>query len=65
VRFSFSAEQQDFYPVVALCKVMRVSRSGYYAYLQRLQHAPTVQEVEELKLVIEIKRFTKKAKAIR
>jgi len=62
VRFSFIAEQQAFYPVVALCRVMRVSRSGYYAYLQRLQHAPTAQEVEEIKLVTEIKNIHEESK---
>lgn len=62
MRFEFIAEQKVHYPVVALCKVMRVSRSGYYGYLQRLKHAPTAQEVEELQLVAEIRSIHEESK---
>ena len=62
VRFSFIAEQQVFYPVIILCKVMRVSRSGYYGYLQRLERAPTAKKVKESKLVNEIKAIHEESK---
>jgi putative transposase len=35
VRFDFIRRQMKAYPVTVLCKVMRVSRSGFYQYLKR------------------------------
>jgi transposase InsO family protein len=35
------------YPVTVLCKVMRVSRSGFYDYLKRFQRGPFLDPSEE------------------
>jgi transposase InsO family protein len=35
------------YPVTVLCQVMRVSRSGFYDYLQRFQQGPILDPDEE------------------
>jgi putative transposase len=35
------------YPVTVLCKVMRVSRSGFYDYLKRFQQGPVFDPYEE------------------
>jgi putative transposase len=35
------------YPVTVLCKVMRVSRSGFYDYLKRFQQGPVLDPDEE------------------
>ena len=33
MRFDFIRREKEAYPVTLLCRVMRVSRSGFYAYL--------------------------------
>jgi transposase InsO family protein len=38
MRFGFIRQQMKAYPVTVLCKVMEVSRSGFYGYLQRFNH---------------------------
>ena len=50
------------YPVVILCKVMHVSRSGYYAYLKRAQRQPSPGEVDTVRLVAEIKAIHEESK---
>jgi len=35
IRFASIERYQDKYPVIAMCSFFQVSRSGYYAYLQR------------------------------
>jgi putative transposase len=40
VRFGFIRRQMKAYPVTVLCKVMRVSRSGFYQYLKRMNQGP-------------------------
>jgi putative transposase len=35
VRFSFIATEKAWYPVALMCRVLHVSRSGYYAWCQR------------------------------
>ena len=35
MRYSFIQEHEELYPVSQLCRVMQVSRSGYYAWLKR------------------------------
>lgn len=62
MRFSFIAEQHDLYPVVTLCKVMKVSRSGYYDYLKRVQRQPSPGEVDRVKLIAEIKAIHEESK---
>ena len=34
MRFDFIRQQKKAFPVTLLCKVMRVSRSGFYQYLK-------------------------------
>jgi len=47
VRFGFIRQQMKAYPVTVLCQVMRVSRSGFYDYLQRFQQGPILDPDEE------------------
>ena len=46
MRFGFIRQQMKAYPVTVLCKVMRVSRSGFYQYLKRICHRPENDPVE-------------------
>jgi hypothetical protein len=39
MRFGFIRQQMKAYPVTVLCKVMEVSRSGFYDYLHRLSRS--------------------------
>ncbi|MDM3871056.1 IS3 family transposase [Porticoccus sp. W117] len=41
LRYGFIAQQKKAYPVAVLCRVMQVSRSGFYSYLKR---PPSPQE---------------------
>jgi len=47
VRFDFIRQQMKAYPVIVLCQVMRVSRSGFYDYLNRFQQGPDLDPYEE------------------
>ena len=40
MRFGFIRQQMKAYPVTVLCKVMRVSRSGFYDFLKRFKQGP-------------------------
>ena len=62
VRFAFIAEQQDIYPVVTPCKVMKVSRSGFYSYLKRSEREPTEREKETTMLITAIKVIYEESK---
>jgi len=44
VRFSFIATEKACYPVALLCRVLKVSRSGYYAWHQRPAATRTRQD---------------------
>jgi putative transposase len=44
VRFAFIATEKALYPVTLLCRVLQVSRSGFYAWQQRPAAARTVQD---------------------
>ena len=35
MRFAFIATEQACYPIALMCRVLQVSRSGYYAWYQR------------------------------
>jgi putative transposase len=54
VRFAFIAPLRAFYPVALLCKVMKVSRSGFYSYLARVHQKPSVREQENASLLAQI-----------
>lgn len=42
------AEHQNTWPVTVLCEVLEVSRSGFYAYLQRHASSPIDRQGVEL-----------------
>lgn len=63
MRFEFIANQATHYPVVILCKVMHVSRSGYYDYLKRAQRQPSPGEVDTVRLIAEIKAIHEESKS--
>ena len=42
MRYGFIRQQMKAYPVTVLCRVMRVSRSGFYDYLHRYRSAPSM-----------------------
>jgi putative transposase len=51
VRFAFVATEKACYPVALMCRVLKVSRSGYYAWCQR----PTAKHtVEDQRLTLEL-----------
>jgi transposase InsO family protein len=52
------AEHQHQWPIAVLCEVFEVSRSGFYAYLQRYV-APTIDR-EEVELVARVKAIAAK-----
>ena len=35
MKYAWIREQRDLFPVTALCKVLEVSASGYYAWVDR------------------------------
>lgn len=54
MRYRFIEAEKEEYPVFVLCRVMRVSRSGYYAW----QHRPlSRRDQENLRVVSEIRRI--------
>jgi transposase InsO family protein len=50
------------YPVTVLCKVMRVSRSGFYDYLKRFQQGPVLDPDEE-RLKSQMRQIFKSSRA--
>jgi len=44
VRFAFIATEKACYPVALMCRVLQVSRSGYYAWCQRPAAARTLKD---------------------
>jgi putative transposase len=52
VKFAFIDEEKAHWPIDALCDVLSVSRSGYYAWKGR-PAAP--RDLEDAQLVVEIK----------
>ncbi|MCO6510044.1 MAG: IS3 family transposase [Aridibacter famidurans] len=51
MRYRFIAEEKAEYPVVVLCRVMNVSRSAFYAWLNR---EPDVERLRLIFIVIQI-----------
>ena len=47
MKFAFIEDHQDEFPIEAMCRVLEVSRSGYYAWQQRAE-SPTAQRQAEL-----------------
>ena len=52
MKFAFIDEEKATWPVVAMCDVLAVSRSGFYAWKARPVSARTLEDV---KLVVDIK----------
>ena len=52
MRFAFIHEEKAVWPVDALCDVLDVSRSGYYAWSDR---GPSTRATEDAQLVVDIK----------
>jgi len=44
VRFAFIATEKACYPVALMCRVLQVSRSGYYAWSKRLVAPPMLKD---------------------
>jgi putative transposase len=53
-RFRFVAEQRHVYGVKRLCRVVGVSRSGFYAWLGRPRSARSVSDAELAGIIVEI-----------
>src|SRR5262249_17331650 len=51
VKFAFIAVEKASFPVVVLCKVLDVSRSGFYAWTERV---PSARTLEDAKLRVRI-----------
>jgi transposase-like protein len=51
VRFIFIHRESECFPITALCRVLRVSCSGYHAWLSRV---PCARKVEDQRLAVEI-----------
>lgn len=54
MRYRFIREQQPLHSISVLCRAMKVSRSGYYGWLQR---APSTRFAEDQKLWPKIERM--------
>jgi transposase InsO family protein len=61
VRFDFIRLQKKAYPVTVLCAVMRVSRSGFYDYMERFKTKK--DRPEEIALRKRIKEIFKKSRS--
>ena len=47
--------EKKAYPVSVLCEVMKVKRSGYYAYVEGLGGAKKIEKAQaEARLIIEV-----------
>ena len=54
MRYAFIAEHQQVFCVSRMCKVLRVSSSGFYAWLDR---KPSVRDQENAALVVDIRQI--------
>jgi transposase InsO family protein len=59
VKFAFIAAEKAFYPVEALCDVLEVSRSGYYAWTKR---RPPARALSDAQLEAEIAAVHRKSR---
>jgi putative transposase len=48
--YRFIANEQENFPVAALCRVCGVSRSAYYAWVKKEEHGPSDATMEEAQL---------------
>ncbi len=61
MRFAFIEAEKAQYPIVVLCEVLSVTRSGFYAWLAR-PAAP--KKLADAKLVVEIKAAMKRGRGV-
>ena len=54
MRYRFIREQHDWHSVTMLCRVLKVSHSGYYQWLKRL---PSVRAIDDQRLWTKIVQF--------
>jgi transposase InsO family protein len=59
MRFEFIRAEKAHYPIRALCRVLEVSRSGYYAFEK---HVPSVHAVVDAELIPEIKEAHRRSR---
>ncbi|MFM7593602.1 MAG: hypothetical protein ACKO85_17590, partial [Isosphaeraceae bacterium] len=55
VKYRFILEHKAFWPIEIQCRVLEVSRSGYYKWLDR---EPSLNAVKQAELVQEIRRIS-------
>jgi len=61
MRFAFVEDHQREFPVNVMCRVLRVSRSGYYAWRRR---APSATAQRQMELTDQIRQVHKRSRAI-
>ncbi len=61
MRFEFVEVHSQHYPVVLLCRLLAVSRSGFYDYLARKCQGPSAREQQNAQLVEKIKAIHDKS----
>ena len=61
MRFSFIRVEKAFYPLTVLCRVLEVSRSGFYAFEKR---GSSRRETSDRQLTVEIRAAHKKSRRI-
>jgi len=61
VKFAFIAVEKASFPVDALCKVLEVSRSGYYAWEQRV---PSARALEDGQLRVHISAIHERSRGL-
>ena len=54
MKYAFIAEQSTYYPITRLCRVMQVSRRGYYDWLDR---PPSARSVANKALLVQIRHL--------
>ncbi len=59
MRFAFISAEKASYPVVLLCEVLEVTRSGFYAWLRR---PASPRKIADAQLVVEIKAAMKRGR---
>jgi transposase InsO family protein len=59
MRYKFISENKNKYPIGKMAKILGVCKNGYYEYLK---HPVSNREIENIKLVLEIKEIHKKSR---
>ena len=59
MRFAFIQEKQAKYPIGLMCRILKVSRSGYYAWVKR---PPSQRKMATKELVSKLKELHAKSR---